>query len=300
VRLPIASIEPNPFQSRVHIDQEAVDRLATEIGKLGFWDAALRVRQVGKKHQLVTGHQRMAALQKLGFKTVEVTVVDLNDLQMAQQSLAENSTQHGLPDMDRAEALSRLLQMMMDQGKSRDDAITELCEITGYRSTVTIGEYLDMAGFSERTKQVVRRENMPRTAARIARAIGGEDMVKLAAKEKLDRNVLQPMITSMQHLSEAGRKKVAEKILERKITDPADVRRLAAREMQKQASPEDRMPIELMDLIALWTNDLESWTKRLKEVTKHRAYIQSHPAIAKEFRRAAENFIEALQDLLGL
>lgn len=80
----IALIRPNPYNSRRTLDPTAVDRLANEIRVTGFWDAAVRVRANDGYFELIAGHIRLAALRKLGRKEINIDVVDIDDLGMAQ------------------------------------------------------------------------------------------------------------------------------------------------------------------------------------------------------------------------
>jgi ParB/RepB/Spo0J family partition protein len=299
-QLLVSEIEDNPFQSRKSIDKAAVDRLAEEIKREGFWHTTFRVRRHNGTYQMVAGHQRLRALKKNGVKRVDVEVVDLDDIQMAQESLIENIQRTALVEMDRAEAIAKLYGMMTaNRPESRGKATEELCELLGYKSPTTLNDYLLMAGFSAQTKEVVRRENMPRSAARIAKKIGGEKMVRTAAVGKLNRDDLDPMFSSLQGLPEDSRKKIVDKIIERKIKDPDVVKKMARVEAEKGLDLEKYNP-DIMLFCAKWAGDLRVWTKKIKAATKVKAYVHQHPEILGEFRTAAEEFWSALKELLDL
>lgn|SRR5215472_6402997 len=299
-QLLVSEIADNPFQSRKSIDKAAVDRLAEEIKREGFWQTTFRVRRHNGTYQAVAGHQRLRALKKNGVKRVDVEVVDLDDIGMATESLVENLQRTNLVEMDRAESIARLFGMMTaNRPQDRGKVTEELCELLGYKSSQTLNDYLLMAGFSPQTKEVVRRENMPRSAARIAKKIGGEKMVRTAAVGKLNRDDLDPMFSSLQGLPEESRKKIVDKIIDRKIKDPEVVKKMARAEAEKSVDL-DSVPPDVMLFIDKWTGDLGFWAKRIKAATKVKTYIHQHPEILGKFRNAAEAFIAALKELLDL
>jgi ParB/RepB/Spo0J family partition protein len=299
----VSQIHHNPYQSRKRIDQAAVTRMAKEIDAQGFWDQSFRVRAVNGNYQLVFGHTRLEALRSLGHKRVNVEVVDLDDIAMAQQSLIENIQRDNLPEIDKAEAIARLLNMMLgpraDDRNARSEAIGHLCVLLGYKSRQTILNFLSMAGMSEPTKVIARRENMPRSAALVARDIGGEKMVRFAATKRINRDALDAIRKSLAGLSKESRQKVVDRIIERQITDPDAVKKMARREAEKAVDIET-VPPDVMMFIEKWSGDLRVWTKKIKAATKVKAYIHQHPEILGEFRNAAEEFIAALKELLDL
>lgn len=298
----LSSIQPNPFQSRKTIDKDAVERLAKEIEQTGFWDAAFRVRQVDGHYELVFGHQRLEALKLLGRKRIEVDVVELDDSQMAEQSLIENVQRHNLPEIDKAEAVKRLFDLIAGSKGSLTTRlqITEhIRERLGYKNRQTIEEYLAMAGLEPSTKQVVRRHNTVRGAVQVARAMGGEAMVKHAAEHKISELDLRPMRTALAPLPTEARTKVVQKIIADEITEPEEVTKLVRRE-QAKAVRKDEIPPDLMMFVEKWTDDLGTWTAKLRQARKQKAYIHAHPEIAARFKDAAEIFIAELKELLDL
>lgn len=298
----VKDIEPNPFQSRKQVDRDAVEALAQSIKQAGFWETALRVRKHNGAYQLVWGHQRLEALRKLGHKEVPVEVVELDDLRMAEESLIENLQRTGLYEIDKAEAIARVLNMLMTTGRStssRNKAIDQICSLLGYQSPRTIEEYLAMAEMSAPTKAVLRENNTVRGAVRIARHIGGEKMVQHAAREKISQRDLEPMMSELKDLPKESRAKVVEKIIERKVTQPQEVKQLARRE-QARIVKKHEIPPDLMIFIDWWVLSLDNWTDKLKAAAKHRAYIHEHPETVTKFKDAAERFIAALKDLIDL
>src|SRR5262245_13243759 len=95
-KIKVKDIRPNPFQHRKTTDAQAIQSLAREIDKVGLWAGALRGRESDGHVQLCFGHRRLAAVKELGWKEVDVDVVELSDEDMALQALVENLQREGL------------------------------------------------------------------------------------------------------------------------------------------------------------------------------------------------------------
>jgi ParB family chromosome partitioning protein len=298
----IADIKSNPFQSRKSVDPGAVERLAKEIKETGYWGGTLRVRQQNGHYELVFGHQRLRALKQLGHKAVSVEVADLSDVEMAQQSLIENLQRHNLLEIDKAEAIQRAFEMEKANNGSvtTDRAIIQrLALLLGYNNEQTLRDFLGMASLTDDTKKVVREHNMPRGAVQTARGIGGEAMVKHAAKHRISELDLKPMRKIVTSLPEPVRQKVVEAVVKDRLTTPEQVEKVARREQAKTVK-KDEIPPDLMLFIRKWTADLMVWQRKLNAARKHKVYIHAHPEVATKFKDAAEAFMAELKELLDL
>ena len=67
-------------------------------------------------------------------KSARHNIVELDDAAMAEQSLIENIQRHGLLEIDKAEAIARLLTMLTEAGLSRPAAIEQLCSCSATSS----------------------------------------------------------------------------------------------------------------------------------------------------------------------
>jgi ParB/RepB/Spo0J family partition protein len=311
----ITTVKANPYQSRKEIGKEGLKLLADEIKAVGFWGGSLRVRERNAHYELVAGHRRLEALRINGRSKIDVEIVDLTDQQMAEQALVENLQREGLPEIDKAEAIARLIEISSAEEK-RSVVIDRIRQLLGYRNTGTIHDYLQMADLKPETKQAVRQANTGRHTARVARILGGDDVelanrmvrrvaqVPKPAAEKgkqgqlLNSDDLEAMADAVKPLPERQRKAVVERIATGKLHTPADVKRAANVELGK-IKPKDPPP-DLMLFIAKYTQDFRAWTNRLKEIKRHKAYIHEHPETTLRFREAAEAFISELKDLLNL
>ena len=129
-----------------------VARLAKEIEEVGFWNDTLRVRAHNGSCQLVFGHQRPEALKLLGHKKITVDVVKLDDVEMAEQSLIENIQRANLPEIDKAEAIDRLVKLVAASAKNTNVTVERLAARLG-DSKAAVHEFLGMAGLEPETKR---------------------------------------------------------------------------------------------------------------------------------------------------
>ena len=61
LRIPVAMIEPNPFQPRMSFDQEALEELAESIRTLGLIQPITVRRISGDRYQIISGERRFRA-----------------------------------------------------------------------------------------------------------------------------------------------------------------------------------------------------------------------------------------------
>jgi len=281
-------IKPNPYQSRESMDRESIRQLADEIKTQGYWEAGLRARKVDGHYQLVFGHRRFEALKLLGRKQIQVEVVDLDDSEMALQSLVENLQRQGLNDIEKANGIKRLMTL-----GSRLLTESKVAEMLGYPVSA-IKEFLSVAELDEATKKAAT--HMPRTLINNARNVGGPEFVKMAAQEKLTRKEIREIGQAVARVPVYKRTKLEEKIKSGKLTKTAQVqreaRKLAARPKSKEPPP------DLHKVLVRYVVFMKQWRKELRAIEPYREYIDSDPDIADEFRKEVRGLIEDLQKLL--
>lgn len=111
-------IERNPWQTRSHFDEAALDELAASIKVSGVVQPIV-VRQLthnvhaepGKnetRYQLITGERRWLASKKAGKPTVPVIVRQVNDEQVLEMTIVENLQRTDLNPMEQARAFYRM------------------------------------------------------------------------------------------------------------------------------------------------------------------------------------------------
>lgn len=109
--LPVAQIEPNPHQPRVHFDEESMAELASSIEQVGVLQPVL-VRAIGEQRfQLIAGERRWRAAQRAGLSTIPAIVRRPDDdVALVEQALVENLHREDLTALEEAAAYQQLLE----------------------------------------------------------------------------------------------------------------------------------------------------------------------------------------------
>lgn len=108
--IPIAQIEPNPFQPRTTFAPEAILELAQSIKELGIIQP-VTVRKLGyDRYQLISGERRFRASQVAGLEEIPAYIRIANDESMLEMALVENIQREELDYIEVAISFQRLLE----------------------------------------------------------------------------------------------------------------------------------------------------------------------------------------------
>ena len=127
LRIPVAMIEPNPFQPRMTFDQEALEELSDSIRTLGLIQPITVRRKSADRYQIISGERRFRACQLCGMDMIPAYIRDTNDQGMLEMAIVENIQRENLDPIDVALSFQRLIeecnltqeQMAVRVGKKR-------------------------------------------------------------------------------------------------------------------------------------------------------------------------------------
>lgn len=106
--VPIAQIQPNPYQPRKSFKDASIEELANSVREHGIVQP-LVVTRAGEKYQLIAGERRFRAAQKAGLTTVPVVIKDLTRSgDLLQLALIENIQREDLNPIEEAHAYQQL------------------------------------------------------------------------------------------------------------------------------------------------------------------------------------------------
>ena len=106
----VDQIEPNPFQPRVHFNENELRELAASIQEHGIIQP-LTIRKIGhNKYQLISGERRLKASMLSGLSQVPAYIRLANDEQMLEMALVENIQREDLNPLEIAISFQRLLE----------------------------------------------------------------------------------------------------------------------------------------------------------------------------------------------
>jgi len=133
----VDDISPNPYQPRVHFDEDSLGDLTESIRQIGVLQPIL-VRQTDDGYELIAGERRWRAAQRAGLASVPAIVRAADDLGSMEQALVENLHRQDLTPLEEAAAYNQLLedfeltheQVAERVGKSRA-AVTNTLRLLG-------------------------------------------------------------------------------------------------------------------------------------------------------------------------
>lgn len=120
-------IDRNPYQTRMHVDEEQLAELAASITANGVVQPILVRPQASGRFQLIAGERRWRASQLAGKKTIPAILRQVSDEQAMEITIVENLQRADLNPMEQARAFERLSrefnmtqeQMAQRTGKDR-------------------------------------------------------------------------------------------------------------------------------------------------------------------------------------
>jgi ParB family chromosome partitioning protein len=105
--VPVAALDPNPYQPRSVMDPARLAELAASIRESGVVQPIL-VRRRGERFQIIAGERRWRAAQAAGLDVVPVHVRDVPDEQLLELAIVENVQRQELTALEEAHAFRRL------------------------------------------------------------------------------------------------------------------------------------------------------------------------------------------------
>jgi ParB family transcriptional regulator, chromosome partitioning protein len=113
--LPVELIDRNPYQTRTHFDETALNELSQSIQVSGVIQP-ITVRLIDDRYQLITGERRWLASQRAGKTTVPAIIRQVSNEQAMEITIIENLQREDLNPVEQARAYERL---------SRDFGLTQ-------------------------------------------------------------------------------------------------------------------------------------------------------------------------------
>lgn len=132
--VPIAEIEPNPYQPRQSFDKEELDGLASSISTLGVITPITIRRIEPHKFQIISGERRFRAAQMAGLRTIPAYIRQADDQGMLEMAIVENVQRSNLDPIEVAQSYRRLMdecsltqeQMSQRMGLNRSSVANQL------------------------------------------------------------------------------------------------------------------------------------------------------------------------------
>ena len=266
----IKDVLPNPYQARKRMDKQAIRALADEIEASGLWPGSLRGRMKGSQVELCYGHRRLAALKHLGWDKVEVEIDELNDEEMALQSLAENFQREGLTDIEKAEGLHTMIQKLLRERLSEKEAMNRVSRFVGL-SEAWIRDLLSMLEMEGSVRRAIRDRRIAGRTALEAHRFGGRKMVATAVQHRLPVHKISAIARKVRGIPDADvRERLRKDVVSGKVTLPEKVEERARKLMKGRKL---RAPADFDRLLSDWTFLLRHWNEKAEELVAYRRFF---------------------------
>jgi len=107
--IPINKIKPNPMQPREQFDKQKIKELAESVKEVGLINP-IQVRPKGEQFEIISGERRWRASDVAKKKTIPAIVKEIDNGQVAIESLIENVHRENLSDVEKAKSLKLIAE----------------------------------------------------------------------------------------------------------------------------------------------------------------------------------------------
>lgn len=183
--IPVAQIEPNPFQPRTTFAPEAILELAQSIKELGIIQP-VTVRKLGyDRYQLISGERRFRASQVAGLQEIPAYIRIANDEAMLEMALVENIQREELDAIEVAISFQRLLEEV----HLTQEALSEKVG----KDRATVANYLRLLKLPPEVQMGLRQRQIGMGHARALLAVPDP-----AKQEELYRRIIESQLSVRQ------------------------------------------------------------------------------------------------------
>lgn len=189
LQVPLDQLVPNPHQPRKVFSDEEMQDLVRSIREKGILQPIL-VRRNGQQFEVIAGERRLRAAREVGMATLPALVKELNDEQMLEVALIENTQRADLNAIERAQAYRELMlrfQLTQDQAAGR---------LGLERSTVA--NFIRLLELPPEIQESVSRETISQGHARALLAIK-DPVEQLAVARRIEKEGLS--VRQVEHLA---------------------------------------------------------------------------------------------------
>jgi ParB family chromosome partitioning protein len=154
----IHEIVANPFQPRIHFDEEALFDLSNSIKELGIIQPITLRKLADHKYQIIAGERRFRASKLAGLTTIPAFIREAGDETMLEMALVENIQREDLDAIEIALSYQRLI----DECNLTQETLSE--KVGKKRSTVS--NYLRLLKLPATVQKAIREQEITMGHAR--------------------------------------------------------------------------------------------------------------------------------------
>ncbi|MGA9718611.1 MAG: ParB/RepB/Spo0J family partition protein [Acidobacteriaceae bacterium] len=177
LEIAVELIDRNPYQTRSHFDEKALEELAASVAATGVVQPILVRPMNGGRYQLIAGERRLLASRKAEKTVIPAIVRQVSDEQALEITIVENLQRADLNPMEQARAFDRLgVQCMLTQ--------EQVAKRTG-KDRATVSNFLRMLRLPPQVQAKVESGELSYGHARALLAIESPEEVLRAAQKIL-------------------------------------------------------------------------------------------------------------------
>jgi ParB family transcriptional regulator, chromosome partitioning protein len=170
-------IDRNPYQTRSHFDEKALEELAASVAVTGVIQPILVRPIAGGRYQLIAGERRLLASRKAGKENIPAIVKEVSDQQAIEITIVENLQRADLNPIEQARAFDRLgMECMLTQD--------EVAKRTG-KDRATVGNFLRLLRLPQQIQGKVETGELSFGHARCLIALDAPEAMLRAAQKVL-------------------------------------------------------------------------------------------------------------------
>jgi ParB family chromosome partitioning protein len=181
VQIALDEIEHNPYQTRYHFDNDALEELAGSIRATGVVQPIVLRPGADGRYLLILGERRCRASKLAGKTTIPAILRRVSDQQAAEMTIVENLQRQDLNCMEQAAAFGRL---------SRDFGLTQ--EQIGQRvgiSRESVSNYMRLLKLPSAVMQYLQEGRLGFSEARVLLTLLDPDLIPKIADEAVRKHL---------------------------------------------------------------------------------------------------------------
>ena len=189
VQISIALIDQNPYQTRYHFGDQALEELANSIRANGVVQPVVVRPSADGRYTLILGERRCRASKLAGKTTIPAMVRRVSDQQAAEMTVVENLQRQDLNCIEQASAFSKL---------SRDFGLTQ--EQIGLRigmSRESVSNYMRLTRLPEDVQLLVAQRKLEFSTARLLLSLDTQAQMSQAAMKAVEKRMSVEQLESL-------------------------------------------------------------------------------------------------------
>ncbi len=200
----VEDIRSNPYQPRIHFDQEALKELADSIKQHGVVEPII-VKKSIKGYELVAGERRTKAAKLAGVDKVPAIVKDFTDEEMMEIALLENIQRVDLTPIEEAKAYKNFIDKM--------NLTQEELAVRFGKSRSYITNMLGLLGLPKDVQKLVMDGTISMSHARVLSKMDDEDKVRDLADKVVKDGISVRELENISVTTDIPKKKPIKKVV---------------------------------------------------------------------------------------